>query len=327
MQVIRQVIGTSQQGDTVEVGLYIESTSEDVHRDGDSSRQSSPTFSDEAPLRCNFLITHQFSGGEPQSCDLTVGGGAISDTDVPRPQPAFDTLILRRLLRHIGGSLSEDGSSRNSPQSRSYEMTIVLGSGNPSVVNPSFAMSSEDAAILGYPDMRIANEPSLEELLQFAETLRGKSVTLHASSKGLFAHHLSSYLTAWGMDVSHMSTEPDADGEYELVGEVSESSAPPLPVLDLPTPSVSDSPPSTSPTSSRRKGAEPTFILIDDDVGVLRSRLQKIKAEQVYPLHLQGRKRPSLASHHRPRSSPQVARVMGTSSTNASHPGSESEDQ
>lgn len=198
-------------------------------------------------------------------------------------------------------------------------MTVVLGPGEPSVVNPTVTVSSEDAAVLGHPDMHIAGEPSLEELLQFAESLRGKSVTLHASSKGSFAHHISSYLTAWGMDVSHMSTEPDANGEYELMGEVSESSAPPLPVIDLSNPSITEAPSSTSSARTRPKGSDPAFILIDDDVGVLRNRLQKIKADQAYPLTLQARKRPSLATHHRPRSSPQVARVMGLTTANTTN--------
>lgn len=240
-------------------------------------------------------------------------------TDTSRPLPAFDTLILRRLLRHITASLHVDPSSRDSTHSRTYEMTAMLAPGEPSVVNPTVTVSSEDAAVLGYPDIHIANEPSLEELLHFADTLRGKSVTLHSSSKGSFAHHLSSYLTAWGMDVSHMSTETDANGEYELVGEVSEPSAPPLPVLDLPSPSIAGPPSSTSPSSTRHTGS-PAFILIDDDVGVLRNRLQKIRIEQAYPLHLQARKRPSLATHHRPRSSPQVARVMGLVNANSNPP-------
>lgn len=176
-------------------------------------------------------------------------------------------------------------------------------------MNPSVTVTPEDAAVLGYPDMHISNEPTLEQLNNFAETLRGKNVTLYASSSGSFAHHLSSYLTAWGMDVSHMSTEPGADGEYELIADATDTTMPVVPGIDLSLSDVSSGTPATGP--AHKSESDPIFMLIDDDVAVLRSRLQKIKAEQVYPLHLNSRKRPSLAANHRPRSSPQVARVMG----------------
>ena len=184
-------------------------------------------------------------------------------------------------------------------------LTTTLDRGAPSVVDPTVDLSPEEAASLGYPaELRISQEPTLEQLTQFAESLRGRKVTLFAHSKGSFARHLTSYLTSWGLDVSHVSTEPDAEGpadlgEKKLEAESRESAA-----------ASSSADASQSSASSSPATAEP-FILIDDDVAVLRNRLQKIRADQAYPLHLHGRKRPSLAQHHRPRSSPQVARVMG----------------
>jgi len=56
-----------------------------------------------------------------------------------------------------------------------------------------------------------------------------------------------------------------------------------------------------------------SFIFIDDDVTVLRERLRKLRLHQAYPLTL-SRKRPSLAAHHRPRSTSQVPRTTGASS-------------
>ncbi|KAI0347427.1 hypothetical protein BDW22DRAFT_527311 [Trametopsis cervina] len=308
--VIRQIIGTCEEDDTIEVGLFIEAfrQGEPVSAGEPTSRLPSP--SDDTSFRCNFLITHKFSNGVSTPGESSLGEeDGVKDS--LRPAPTFESLILRRLLQHIGASLTAESEG---PGGRSYEMSVLFEPGEPSAVNPTTAVAPEDAAVLGFPDMQIANEPSLEELVQFAETLRGRSVTLHASPKGSFAHHLSSYLTAWGMSVSHMSTELDADGEYELVGEATEQ-VPPIPSIDLSSPSVTETSPSTSPHAPRRISGDPAFILIDDDVAVLRSRLQKIRVEQAYPLSLHGRKRPSLASHHRPRSSPQVARVVGLSNT------------
>ncbi len=313
---IRQVISTAKPGDAVEIGLFVEvdpqGTSVYESEDESMHRLSSPTLYDDTPLRCIFHITHRYAGVE-----LDKSTKIESQLGTQRPSPSFDTLILRHLLRHLGASLDHGLPPRGSFPGHSCEIAITLEPGEPSAVNPSVTVTPVDAAILGYPDIHIADEPTMEELIQFTETLRGKSATLFASSKGSFAHHLSSYLTAWGMDVSHMSTESGADGEYELVGDDSPTGN--ASGLDHSTPTPRDSA-SSSPPAPRRLPSEPAFVLIDDDVAVLRSRLQKIKAEQAYPLALHGRKRPSLASNHRPRSSPQVARVLGSTSSTPPQP-------
>jgi osomolarity two-component system, response regulator SSK1 len=310
------VIGTARKGDTVEVGLSIESgdyttVSQNTIDGVASPRVASPTTEYDGLLRCNFRISHRLAAAEPRRASPEEGD-AIQFTSYPRPLPSLDTHILRQLLKQIGGTFSFENLPTSPSVSRICELTVTLESGEQSAVNPSVSVAPEDAAILGYPDVHISHEPTLEQLINFAETLRGKSVTLYARSSGSFAHHLSSYLTAWGMDVSHMSTEPGANGEYELVGESAGSADAPLPSIDIPS---SGELPQSLPhpaAPGRKIGSDPVFTLIDDDVTVLRSRLQQIKAEQAYPLNLHGRnKRPSLATNHRPRSSPQVARVMG----------------
>lgn len=50
---------------------------------------------------------------------------------------------------------------------------------------------------------------------------------------------------------------------------------------------------------------EPSFVIIDDDVDVLRRILNRYRPEVAAP------KRPSLALYHRPRSSPQIRNVLG----------------
>ncbi|OBZ77036.1 hypothetical protein A0H81_03805 [Grifola frondosa] len=175
-----------------------------------------------------------------------------------RGQPSFKSLILRRLLHHIGASLETDIQPKASFVGRICELTVTVSRGSPSVVDQDANLSPEDAVSLGYPaDPRTACEPSLEQLSQFAESLRGKKVTLFANAKGSFAHHLTSYLTAWGLDVQMANVTM-----HRLL--------------------------------------------------VIRNRkLHKLRTEQAYPLNIHPRKRPSLATNHRPRSSPQVARVMG----------------
>lgn len=202
--------------------------------------------------------------------------------------------------------------------------------GSTSVVNARAVLSPEDASYQLLSGVRIAEEPSLEELAQFTETLRGKKVTLYASSRGSFAHHLTSYLTAWGLDVSHVSTESGPDGNALQAGS-STSGTPsasgrnfrggPLQPTPYGVSLEAFSQPISHPIPPPSRGADQrpamsnalSFIFIDDDVAVLRERLRKLRLQQAYPLTL-SRKRPSLAPHHRPRSSPHVQRAVGTGS-------------
>lgn len=270
--------------------------------EGDPSR-SSPSPSLENSLLCTFHVTQRFG--------LT-GPSTHGDPFHTRPKPTFSSLILRRLLRYVNASLETDLRPKGLFTGRSCELSVVLEPGDPNTFHATTPITPEDAAYLGYPDMRIAQEPSLEQLALFAESLRGKKATLHASSRGSFAQHLTSYLTAWGMDVSHVSTEPDVDEGESIEGFEFSLTGPSDSGNGFGVPNILDgSPVLPSATSTLKPSDLMSFVLIDDDVTVLRNLLQKIKTESPYPLHLHSRKRPSLASNHRPRSSPLVTRVMG----------------
>ncbi|KAF8307298.1 hypothetical protein DL93DRAFT_138139 [Clavulina sp. PMI_390] len=73
--------------------------------------------------------------------------------------------------------------------------------------------------------------------------------------------------------------------------------------------------PSMTSTSASSSVGHPAFIIIDDDVDVLRRILNRYRPEvpHVTPSPL---KRPSLALNHRPRSSPQIRSVLGISTPN-----------
>ncbi|RDX53606.1 hypothetical protein OH76DRAFT_1342864 [Lentinus brumalis] len=321
--ILRQIISVAHQGDSIEIGLLIESATTPPRSAsrGSPFRSDSPNLSldPDAPLRCTFHIAHRFGMQEPSSAAAESEDPSVELDPSPSPpsqsdssarnQPSFQSLILRRLLQHIGAHLETDVRPRSTIVGRCCFLSTTLDRGAPSVVDPTVNLSAEDAAYLGYPaDMRIAHEPTLEQLTQFAESLKGRKVTLVAHSKGSFAQHLTSYLTAWGLDVSHVSTEPDAEGaESSAMSTGGESSSSREGVPSTPSP---DAVPPVPPVPDPQAAVDP-FILIDDDVSELRARLQKLRAEQAYPLNLHARKRPSLANAHRPRSSPQVARVMG----------------
>ncbi|KAI0677003.1 hypothetical protein C8Q78DRAFT_59365 [Trametes maxima] len=312
--ILRQIISVAREGDSIEIGLYIESARGPHRAPSPSSapRSNSPRLDADGPLHCTFHITHRFGTADASppvgGIDSEPSASRAPSISPSRNQPSFKTLILRRLLQHVDAQLDQDVPTKSTMVGRCCSLGVTLDRGSPSVVDPAVNLTPEDAAYIGYPaDMRIAHEPTLEQLTQFAESLKGRKVTLIAHSKGSFARHLTSYLTAWGLDVSHVSTEADADSAPDA-GETSPDGKSGTP-QSVPVGSIPEDGPGPTPPAPGSQ-ADP-FILIDDDVPALRARLQKIRAEQAYPLNLHTRKRPSLASNHRPRSSPQVARVMG----------------
>lgn len=237
----------------------------------DSMDGPSPSPGDFESTHCTIEIRHKFCAPrKPWSAE-----------EVPfRLRPALSTLLLRRLLCKVGADIKTLPSTPG-------ELAVVLTfnfRGSPEYVTPAASKSD-----LGDDDQRSVSEPTLDELSSFAESLKGKKVTLYASPQGSFARHLTGYLTAWGMDVSHVSGEDDLTDQPEPASTGTTSS----PVLDI-----------------RQQDANAVpFIFIDDDVDVLKERLNELRFD--YAGSAVMRKRPSLAP--RTRSSPQIPRARGYS--------------
>ncbi|KAH7930064.1 hypothetical protein BV22DRAFT_86841 [Leucogyrophana mollusca] len=328
--VVRQVIHTARRGDSIDIGLFITSSSAFdpagslpiENADVISEDPSSPS-SDDA-LHCTFEITHHLPPSEANADTPTTS----DPPSVDRPKLSFDSPFLSRLLSRAGASLVPNIQPRVRSAARACEVRIRLERGSPSVISARTTSLPEDAPAL-LSGARIATEPALEDLVQFAEKLRGKKVTLYASARSSFAHHLTSYLTAWGLDVSHVSAEPESEGN----NPATERLAPPVsgerrssgghsPRL-RPYGAAEGFPPPEQAAEVNGSGrpsstSAPSFVFIDDDVSVLREHLRKYRLEQPSQFTL-SRKRPSLAAHHRPKSSPQVARAMGLGASSSPH--------
>ncbi|KIK65756.1 hypothetical protein GYMLUDRAFT_979305 [Collybiopsis luxurians FD-317 M1] len=289
---IRQILTISQRGDTIELGLFVNRSSSPQRQNSLSSETEEDDpfkahFYGEGSFECVVEILHRFSP-------------AGTSEGISRTQPSFSNLATRRLLAQVGATLSENIPSLDGSLEIgcSYRLTFAVEAG----LSPRQAPTTTTTE-----DHQSANEPTLEQLSTFVDTLKGKKVHLYSSSKSSFAHHLTSYLTTWGLDVSHLSTE----GGEESASEDPSSPSATTSTSNLEGYTPSGIPPKVEPP--RPPKAQPvSFILIDDDVVVLKERLQVIRDEQSYPLNLNSRKRPSLAAHHRPRSSPQVTRISPT---------------
>ncbi|KAN0140034.1 hypothetical protein V8E53_001930 [Lactarius tabidus] len=313
----RQILATAHNGDSVQVGLYLvapvavspeagESPVFEVPLDATEPADTTSPPDPNLPLRCTFQITHTFA-------QHTEGVSQPPGTST-RTKPSVDSSILHRLVHHTKSSFTHELTDTTF----TCKLSITLERGSPAVVNPAVVLSDNDPIVQAFPDFKISGEPTLEDLSQFVGTLKGKKVSLYANATGFFAQHLTSYLASWGLDVSHVSPDSDAEGS-----PVREAATPPSveypPTLSeafsagpiLQTLPEQDSPQSAT-FAAKAPSQSPSFILIDDDISVLRECLQKIRAELSQPFQL-SRKRPTLAAHHRPRSSPQVTRAIGHS--------------
>jgi osomolarity two-component system response regulator SSK1 len=274
-------------------------------------------------MLCTFEIVHNISPTPLKSPAETPKAETpmFAGNDVERDEPDFNTLLCRRILRHVNATLHSGlveespplaAGSVIPPPRRTYELAVLLATGQP-IIEPTILSAEEQAARQPFPSLRLAREPTLNELADFAETLRGKRVELHASLKSLFARHLTSYLAAWGMDIRHTPIEECDENEAMRVDTSNMSG--------LPTSSqdsgygggaVGGRSQTQESAAALRTGAidldQPPaeqIIIIDDDVGVLKKQLLKIRAESpVLSMRSRNLKRPALSL--RAKSSPQV---------------------
>lgn len=282
--------------------------------DGSTEGRVTVSPTDMDSLRCSIKIEHKYGSsilsdtneGHVEDCKST---DKTLCRNKQRPNPQLTTLLLRRLLRLIDAQFTiqnhvEDGQI--------YEVSLLLDKAVSSASDLSGTISGGNAQeeVSG-----LDKDPSTEQLLVFGETLKGRKVTLYARSDSAFARHMTSYITAWGMDVNLIFS----DGRTER--STNEETSTPVRESWFSTPGASAAPNPeviASISSSRSFGSDSashlSFIFIDDNTGVLRECLQALRAEQ-HPQNFNAPTHPSLATLHRSRSSPQLARVLGQYAT------------
>jgi osomolarity two-component system response regulator SSK1 len=281
------VVGTAGDGDYVEIGLFIQSVIGEASQDTEGTDGPNSTTSPPSRLQCTFYIAHRFSSAEanyrptstPPSPIIPPDSGPESTACSDRPPLVLNDAFMTRLLQQVGGEFVTNLKPQAFSQGRGSELTVILDYGRieDPFINPDF---------VPFVGVEFSLEPTLQELATFSETLRGKKATLCASSRGSFAHHLSSYLTAWGLDVSHYaldSLQPRGPQDVENDAAFFQ--------------------PSTGPSASQA-----SFVLIDDNIEVLKESLQAIRVDANSQSQNVPKPRPPLA--HRPKSTPQLLRGL-----------------
>jgi osomolarity two-component system response regulator SSK1 len=161
-----------------------------------------------------------------------------------------------------------------------FEFSFDLDSGKKDIINKMFI--SKDSTLLKnhYANIKFSNEPSLKDLLQFIEHLKGLKMVLHAPEQSIFAKHLTSCLASWNTDISHvpvMNTINDESTQSEL----SDHSSVTTPNIEHVPPRVPTTPPVPSPAIEEEHihSIPPAFILIDDDIATLETKLNEFRLQ------------------------------------------------
>ncbi|KAH9814122.1 hypothetical protein DFH28DRAFT_1028492 [Melampsora americana] len=126
------------------------------------------------------------------------------------PEESLSKLIFERFL---GMTLTTGRLTRSG---HSWKVTGIFEKGVDRESAAVHHLSSSTSAQLpphASPKLKAlgqtAREPTADELTLFAETtLKGKKAVFFAAEQSIFAKHITTYLTSWNMDVSHMPYEP-----------------------------------------------------------------------------------------------------------------------
>lgn len=338
-QVIRQILAVANYDDTIELGLQVipqspslisavglPIASVDVSGGGggksaSTSRSGSPSNSlsrsnsaQDGPLLCVFEIVHNIYQPPPSSASATPKAELNPFTHLAEEseslRPRLDTAFCKNLLRRQNAVLKVDVPPSSPLGSgmprRAYMLSVLLPRGKP-ITEPAILSKEEQEVRQPFSSHLLAREPTLNELSEFAESLRGRKVFIHANLSSVFARHLTSYLASWGMDISHLPTDGDeADKMKDLAAKRDSAYTGSMGVLDGST-SSAETPYSVKPIGMT--AVQPGhFVIVDDDIAVLRRELARIRAG-LLPIPFKPRlsKRPTMTS--RTRSSPSVRQV------------------
>jgi osomolarity two-component system response regulator SSK1 len=238
-QVLRRVIQTAANGDTIEISCSLKPSGE---------RTQTSTFD----------ITHRASG-----------------------TPVLATFSHSIFQTGLGLLKARISASTLESQGRKYQLLVPLKI--PESNSGLSKVLEEEAPAQPYPHIVLASEPTSTELSGFAESLRGTKVALHASSSTPFAQCLTANLTAWGMEITHLSTDK---GNMLNNTQTNDESAP-------------SSSEASSSQSVELAETLPRFIIIDEDVEELRRRTLMFSRS---PVNMHPRRPPLIhrpKSHHR----------------------------
>ncbi|GAN01946.1 hypothetical protein MAM1_0014d01383 [Mucor ambiguus] len=309
---LRNVLECCTPGACIEVGLNVTDTAKD----------------DECKI--TFCITHTSSPA------IRNASAALL------PNANLTAQLLQYIHAHCTVSdddscATDDSAHTNSSNQTKFEFSFDLARGNNNSTkrdnNRMFITKDSYLLKSHYANIKFANEPSLKDLAKFIQHLKGLKMVLHAPEQSIFAKHLTSCLASWNTDISHVPVAQRTAANMGIAASsaldssssassscVSSAATTPL-VVDPATDAPQQQPvhprqPSTPPVPSPAIEEEhihsipPAFILIDDDVATLESKLAEFRSQpaasaNVLQAHHGGRRAAAAAAaaaagHHHP---------------------------
>ncbi|OAD04205.1 hypothetical protein MUCCIDRAFT_79326 [Mucor lusitanicus CBS 277.49] len=258
---LRNVLECCTPGACIEVGLNVTDTTQD---------------DDDDACKITFYITHTSSP-------------AIRNASAALLPNANLTAQLLQYIHAHCTVVSDDTTSHQTRFEFSFNLARGISNSNKKDGNKLFF--SKDSYLLKnhYANIKFANEPSLKDLEKFIQHLKGLKMVLHAPEQSIFAKHLTSCLASWNTDISHVpvaqrTTAAAAMDSSSSASSSCASSAATTPLVD-PTTTTTPRQPSTPPVPSPAIEEEhihsipPAFILIDDDVATLESKLAEFRSQ------------------------------------------------
>ncbi|KAI9275371.1 hypothetical protein BY458DRAFT_434579 [Sporodiniella umbellata] len=195
-----------------------------------------------------------------------IPAGLSSIPMIPKSQ------FTQHLISYVGGTLNTQETESNQVR---IQVNLDTFSGN--IGDQPLLLIEKPSQILErqLEDVRFSNEPSLKDLTNFVTSLKGVRLVLHAAEKSVFAKHLTSSLTHWNADISHVPLTASYDA--------------------LVTPRVPQrgKVPSSATSEDHIHSIPPAFILIDDDVVVLENKLREFRERRQGPVRKPVSKRPN----------------------------------
>ncbi|KAI8333126.1 hypothetical protein BC941DRAFT_473777 [Chlamydoabsidia padenii] len=278
LDLLRNVLEGSTPGACIELGLGLMAVENNKKR-----------------TRLIFDITHTCSPSIP---------GHLSSTSILLPNPKLTT----QLIEFIGGQLLVDSLSNG--QTR-FKVKVEMDLGDNGDDSTLFINSNKtplmSALHKSYHHIKFANEPTMKELEQFMENLKGLKMVLHAKEQSVFAKHLTGCLASWNCDISHVPVSRLDDDDNGLSTDENTPTTPlsdaatattPLSASDLsfgysqhrrhtleskgmslPSPLSPATPHVPSPVTEEEQllSIPPAFVFIDDDILTLERKLLEFR--------------------------------------------------
>lgn len=240
-------------------------------------------------LIITFEITHTASPAIPDS---------LTSALLPNAN------LTVKLLEYLGGQLEVTCVGKNRTR---YNITVEMEPGHNGNHRKLLLLEEPTLSLYKqYPSVKFSNEPTLEELNRFIDSLKGLKMVLHARKRSIFARHLTSCLASWNVDISHVpvvsiATSTASDGTTPT----SEDAGTATTGGDTPgtpeTPATTSTCQSPQPSSQQQQqqpqvpspaiaeeqlhSIPPTFVLIDDDVETLERKLREFRNQPPASAH------------------------------------------